>query len=79
METKPFILCETNFRIFGYEQRVPDPSQPPALTRDFTVLSAADAGNMDTAMATVGKLLCNTVQHLAREKSKSQFDCYFLS
>jgi hypothetical protein len=79
METGHFILCETSFRIFGYEQRIPDPKQPPALVRDFNVVGAADSTNMNVAMATVGKLLCTTVQNMARHKNRDQFDSYYLS
>ena len=79
MEAKPFILIETSFRIFGYNWAIPNSRNLPVMTKDFNVLGAADASNVDMAMHAVWKLLCATVQNMANNKSESQFDSYHLS
>lgn len=79
METKPFILVETVFKILGYEQAVPNVKEPPSLVRNFNVLGAVGVDNVRMAMNVTGQMLCRVVKGLADSKCKSQFDYFNLS
>ena len=77
MNSGPFVLCQTELKVTGYELANPKITDQPSLVRYFRVLAAADKDQLDLAMTLAGKAICKVVQSLANTRKEIQFDCYY--